>query len=58
VHLDALVSLALRQSAAHPRVGDADRAAREQADALPALRDAKTERNFLADPRAQRDESE
>jgi len=55
--LDALVSLALRQPAAHPKVGDADRAAREQADASPALRDAKTERNFLADPRAQRDES-
>jgi hypothetical protein len=58
MHLDAPMNLALRQQAAHPKVGDVDRAAREQEDVSPALWAAMAVPNFLADLRAQRDESE
>jgi hypothetical protein len=58
VHLDAPMNPALRQQAAHSKAGDVDQAAREQEDALQALWDAMAARNFLVDPRGQRDESE
>jgi hypothetical protein len=58
VHLDAPMNLALRQQAAHPKVGDADRAVQEQEDVRPVLWAEMAARNCLADLRAQRDESE